>query len=242
MLNLFHDLFATLAAGCAPLAAVLENDGMWLIYLLLAAGIFLSTGIHEYGHAWVADRLGDPTPRAAGRVTLAPWAHMDGWGTLMIIASALIGMPVGWGKPVKTDPDLYNVDRRTGIALVALGGPFMSLLGAVLLAVPARALLYLLTETRLDPTAALVVACLFIINAFVILTSLSLAIFNLLPLYPLDGAHVLATLLPQDLSVVYTRLMKRYGMYLFLGLMGTEVLSKLIAPLVIGLFRWLVGI
>jgi len=217
------------------------NDTPWFIYPLLIVALLLSLSIHEYGHAWMADKLGDPGPREAGRLTLSPFAHLDPLGTLLMIVSVLTGLPVGWGKPVKTDPDLYTVDRRTGVGLVAMAGPIANLLAAVALAIPSRILMYVLSEWRIDPLFAWPLLFIFILCVFTMLVSISLFTFNLVPVYPLDGSHVLACILPQDIATVYTRFMKRYGVYLFLGLTTTGVLSRLLGPIVIGLFRLLIG-
>ena len=220
----------------------LENDGQWFIYLLLAIATVIALSIHEFGHAWMADKLGDPGPRKAGRITLAPWAHLDPLGTLLIFASTLIGFPVGWGKPVKTDPEMYTVDRKVGIALVAAAGPVMNLIGAIVLSVPARFLLGLLQSGDYPQTWEPFLVITFLVGIMVMLVSLSLFAFNLLPIYPLDGSHVLANLMPTEIGVVYVRLMKRYGMYIFLGLLASGVLGEIVAPIVIGLFRFLLGV
>ena len=221
-----------------------ENDERIILLVLATVATIIALGIHEFGHAWMADKLGDPQPRKDGRVTLAPWGHIDPLGFLVMIASALIGFPVGWGKALKTDPETYSVDRKTGTILVALAGPAMSFLGAVALSFPARMLLAYLQENgnNLDPWLAitLVVTCLVLI--FSVLISVSLFVYNLLPLSPMDGSHVVAALLPADLSVVYVRLMKRYGMYIFFALTASEVLSNYLAPIIIKLFLFLMGL
>lgn len=235
--------FSALMASCTRYQSALDNDGKYFLLFLLAISIVIALAIHEYGHAWMADKLGDPGPRKAGRVTLAPWVHLDPLGTLMIVASTLLcGFPVGWGKPVKTDPETYTVDRKLGVALVALAGPFMNLAAAFVLAVPARFLLGILQGGEYPPTWEPFLAITFVVNVMVMLVSLSLFAFNLLPIYPLDGSHVLANMLPNDIAVVYVRIMKRYGTYMFLGLLASGVLSKIVEPVVIGLFRFLMGV
>jgi Zn-dependent protease len=230
-------------AGNTVLNRILDNDGQGFVLFLLAVSIVLALSIHEYGHAWMANKLGDPGPRKAGRLTLAPWAHLDPLGTLIMVASTLLcGFPVGWGKPVKTDPETYTVDRKLGIALVAIAGPVMNLIGAFLLAVPGRFLLNLLQSGDYPANWEPFLAITFLINVLTLMVSLSLFAFNLLPIYPLDGSHVLANLLPNDIAVVYVRIMKRFGTYMFLGLLASGVLTKIVEPVIVGLFRFLMGV
>lgn len=239
MLNAMHDLLSHFAG----LFTTLDGGELdWILYAALFVALVLAISIHEFGHAWMADKLGDSGPRKAGRLTLSPFAHLDPLGTLVMIASSLIGMPIGWGKPVKTDPDLYTVDRRTGIGLVALAGPAANLLGAITLAIPARILIYVLSEFRFDMWFTLLLAITCLVIVLTIAVSVSLFVFNLLPLYPLDGSHVLASILPQDIATVYSRFMKRYGTYIFLGLLGSGVLSPIIAPVIIKLILLLLGL
>jgi len=231
---LFPQLSATSAA---PLAGVLADVPGWLM-LLLILGALVGLTVHEFGHAWMADRLGDPGPRAEGRVRLSPLAHLDPLGTLLLFATALVGFPVGWGKPVKTDPDLYKVDRRLGIALVAGAGPAMNLLTAVVLSPIARGLLPYIVGGEPTPFQAAV----FLTTAVVMLVNLSLFVFNLLPLYPLDGSHIAQSLLPEKLAKSYGGFMKRYGVYVFLALLITGVLRDIVGPLVLRLFLLLLGV
>ncbi len=241
MLEFLNGFFGNALNG-GPAHRVFADDGQSLMLFMLAIASLIALSIHEFGHAWMADKLGDPGPRKDGRVTLAPWAHLDPLGTLLLVASTLIGYPVGWGKPVKTDPEMYKVDRKLGVALVAFAGPLMSLLGAVVLAVPGRFLLGVLQGGEFPPSWEFALAVTFFLNVMVMAVSLSLFVFNLLPIYPLDGSHVLANLLPNDIAVVYVRIMKRYGIYLFLGLLASGVLGDIVGPVVIGLFRFLLGV
>jgi Zn-dependent protease len=146
----------------------------------LAWIIALTIGItvHEFAHAKFADLAGDPTPRAAGRVTLNPLAHYDLIGTTLIL---LLGM--GWGKPVPTNALLYRRPRSDAIK-VSLGGIGANIVVAFLFGVPLRlgVIPGNYQELVLD----------------IVLLNLILAFFNILPLYPLDGSHALVWLLPRD--------------------------------------------
>jgi Zn-dependent protease len=216
------------------LGGVRETLPAWVWALLLLA-ILVSITVHEFGHAWMADRLGDPGPRAAGRVTLNPLAHLDPLGTLLMVVTTIFGFPVGWGKPVKTDPDLYRVDRRLGIALVAGAGPAMNFLTAVLLSPIARYILWGGHDTPLYQAV-------FFVTAVVMIVNLGLFVFNLLPLYPLDGSHITQSLLPEPAAKVYGRFMKKYGVFLFLGLMLTGFIGEIVGPTTVKLFLWLLGV
>jgi Zn-dependent protease len=141
--------------------------------------LWILTAPHEFAHAWVATRLGDDTPRLMGRVTLNPLAHVDWMGTAILpfISAALTGGFIGWGKPVLTDPRKLR-GGVNGMAIVAMAGPFSNVIMAVILAVVAR-----ITLMFYPPLAQFMVRGV----AF----SLYLALFNLLPVPPLDGSKLL---------------------------------------------------
>ncbi len=207
----------------------------WQLFVVIGLAIVISTTIHEWGHAYMADRLGDGEPRRLGRLSLSPFRHFDLLGGLVTVATTLLGFPVGWGKAVRTDPDTYTVGRRRGIALVASAGPLANLLLAVALAPVARGFI----SGGIGSEAALYV---FLLTALIILVCLSMFFCNFLPVYPLDGAHLLASALPPDLGDVYASFMARYGSYIFVGLMLSEIPGRVVGPLIIAAFRFLVGI
>jgi Zn-dependent protease len=214
---------------------VLQDGIPWQMYALLLFAIVVATTVHEFGHAWMADKLGDPTPRSEGRVRLSPFAHIDPMGFAMLVVTMLIGFPVGWGRPVRTNPENYRCGERKGIALVAAAGPAMNLLTAILLAPITRFVLG--GGIGRDETAMWI----FIALAITILINLSLFCFNLVPIHPLDGSHITASLLPESLAKPYRTFMQQYGFYLLLFLMITGTLGKFIGPIVLALFRFLVG-
>jgi Zn-dependent protease len=162
--------------------------------------LWILTAPHEFAHAWVATRLGDDTPRLEGRVTLYPLAHVDWLGTAILpFVTSLLGAGfLGWGKPVRTDPRKLK-GGLNGLALVALAGPFSNVILAVILAAAAIASIHgapSLTGFAVEGVRL----------------SLYLAIFNLIPVPPLDGSKLLlAARVPQ---VVYIEL-ARFG-FLFL--------------------------
>ncbi len=152
-------------------------------FLLILIGVVLAIDVHECAHAWSADKLGDPTARFLGRVTLNPIKHLDPLGTVMIVMSSLSGFGIGWGKPTPVNPYRLKYGARTGMALVSLAGPLSNLLTAFILMLPYRIL-----GTTIPPALLTILATWAFVN--VILT-----VFNLIPLPPLDGFSVLMGIL-----------------------------------------------
>ncbi len=186
-----------------------------LSILIGAIALVIAVTIHEFSHAWVADRLGDPTASLEGRVTLNPLKHLDPVGTLMLILFRF-----GWGKPVPFDPfNLKNPKRDS--AIIALAGPASNLVMASILA----ALLPLISSALLAETVI-----------YTIIISINLAIFNLLPIPPLDGSKILYGILPMDWAEEFNSFMKDYGSILLILLIipigGTSMAIKLIMPVI----------
>ena len=170
-----------------------------LLFVILAASLIAALSLHEFAHAYVADLQGDRMPRAMGRVSLNPARHLDPLGTLFIF---LVGF--GWGKPVEFRPQALS-SRRFGPALVALAGPAMNLLLAVLGAV----LLGFVADG-----GSVVTRFAFTFTSINIL----LAVFNLIPLPPLDGSRLLTIFLPpRRQNIIFW--LDRYGFLVLLGLL-----------------------
>lgn len=199
-----------------------------LAFLIIFPGLLISIAIHEFAHAWTADRLGDPTPRAQGRVTLNPLAHLDPLGTIMLLITRF-----GWGKPVEFDP--YNLKNPVqDTAIIALAGPLSNVVLASLLTLSLR--LGLLSP---DWLAVGVQMTIFI--------NIVLAIFNLVPVYPLDGSKILLAILPRNTAYEYDMFMHRYGMFVLLALIfpwanGVSPVSALISPVITAVVRLLLGV
>jgi Zn-dependent protease len=197
----------------------LMKVGLYLICLIL------SIAVHEYGHALVADRLGDPTPDRDGRVSLNPLVHADPVGTLIMpIVAAFTSLPLlGWGRPVETQPTNYTrkISMRKGMALVAVAGPF----GNFVLALIVLGIAAVMTRvTVIDTGMHMLLMTMLQLNVMLML-------FNLLPLHPLDGGKILAAFLPTRLEYIDDFLM-RYGPWILLGLvfLGGGVLGRLLGP------------
>jgi len=197
-----------------------------LLALMVVASFLLAIPLHECGHALMASWLGDKTPRSEGRLSLSLRPHIDPVGTLMCFILAFQpGVPIGlgWGKPVKADPWKMRVGANPGILLVALAGPIMSLLVGLVIALLVRfipASLYVEPFLIRIPQFLAVFAC----------VNICLAIFNLFPLYPLDGYQILYTLLPSRQAVQFAK-SATYGPLIILGIFFLlPFLAQLAAP------------
>jgi Zn-dependent protease len=190
--------------------------------------VLLSLTVHEAAHAWTADRLGDPTARMLGRVSLNPIVHIDLIGTVILpLLAAISNLPIiGWAKPVPVNLSRLKHGRRD-FMLVAAAGPVSNLILAFL----GGMLLHGLTpRDGLDAYDIVYRAA--IINIF-------LAVFNLLPIPPLDGGNVLAGLLPHNAAAVFDR-MRPYGFLILYALIFTGILNQLIFPPALFLARLLI--
>ena len=171
------------------------------LFLIVAIAFVVAITLHEASHALAATMLGDDLPRLQGRVTLNPLRHLDPLGTIMILIASF-----GWGRPVLVNPYRLRFGSHRGMALVAAAGPASNIVLALALTPVAREFL---TSSRSDPITIAVV--------LIIQLNLFLAVFNLIPLPPLDGFSVLVGLVPQDTAVRLDRL-RSYGPGLLIGL------------------------
>jgi Zn-dependent protease len=186
------------------------------------AVVLFALSVHESAHAWTADKFGDPTARLMGRVTLNPIAHIDLIGTIIFpILLAVIGAPVfGWAKPVMVNP--YNLrNRRRDGMLVSAAGPISNLLVA-----GATILVFL----ALKSTQLLSSVPLFTILLFMIIINIYLAVFNLIPIPPLDGSGVLEGLLKGDALHAYETI-KPFGFIILLLIINFHLLDFIADPI-----------
>ena len=201
------------------------NPLFFIFYFLI---VIPSAIIHEYAHGWMADRLGDPTARYAGRLTLNPRAHIDLWGTILMPMLLYFGTGgsflFAYAKPVPYNP--YNLkDQKNGPALVGLAGPMANLLLAIAFAVLLRLPLGLNAD----------LASFFYL---IIRTNVMLMVFNLLPIPPLDGSKILYAILP-DSAWQLKQTLERYG-FMFL-LIFIFFFSGIITPIINVVTTALVG-
>lgn len=213
-------------------------DPIQMVFYLLA--LVVSISFHEFSHAWASYELGDPTARNMGRLTLNPVAHFDPIGALMIIFMAFSGWGIGWGKPVPVNPYNLRGNPRVGMGLTAAAGPFSNLVLATLTAIPLRLGLslpdFLGTFLRT-----------------VVITNVGLAVFNLIPLPPLDGFNVLQGLLAtfrsrwaREWASTLDRLAP-YGPILLLALLSfgwignLDILGRILRPPMEALLKLILG-
>ena len=171
--------------------------------------LLIAFTVHELAHAWMASRLGDNTARSLGRITLNPLAHLDPVGTLMLV---VVGF--GWAKPVPVNPSNLRGSPRKSMALVAIAGPVSNVLMAMVVAVPFQ--LGLVGLRGATSVGNVLPSLEFLLSQFIFINVI-LALFNMIPLPPLDGSKVLVGILPPDLAYRY-RTIEQYGPIILLAL------------------------
>ena len=189
-----------------------QTDPIAALITLAAFAVALIVGItvHEFSHAWSATQLGDYTARGQGRLTLNPLAHLDPLGTILIFVAGF-----GWGRPTPVTPSNIRIGERAGMALVALAGPISNMIIATLAALPFR----LGTVSFRGGIDSQILEAL-------ILWNVVLAIFNLLPIAPLDGFKVVLGVLPRAAAALFERT-ERFGMIILMVIVLVDVLTPL---------------
>ena len=201
--------------------------------------LIASLSVHEAAHAWAADRLGDPTARHLGRLSLNPVVHVDPIGTLLFpLIAMLTGVPlIGWAKPVPVDPRHLRHPKRD-FALIAAAGPasnlIMAAIGAIIFAIIPHAM-------PGDIAARAVINPLFTLVVEFVQLNVLLAVFNMIPVPPLDGGNVLLGVLPHAGARLVEQL-RPYGFLILYALMLTGTLSYLLGPVAYSILRVLLRI
>lgn len=181
--------------------------------LLSLPALLIGLTLHEFAHGYVAFRLGDPTAKNMGRLTLNPIKHLDPLGAIFLLI-----FHFGWAKPVPVNPMYFKGDRKKGMLWVALAGPVTNILIAIL-----TAIVWKVVEPR-DWIMLGILANIFYIN-------LILAVFNIIPVPPLDGSKILAGMLPSKYGYVIYNI-EKYGYMVLILLMITGIINRILIPLV----------
>lgn len=199
-----------------------------LVFVVYIVSLFIAISIHESSHAWASDRLGDPTARLQGRLSLNPFVHIDLTGLLFLLFFGF-----GWGKPVEFDP--YNLKNpRKDAALISLAGPASNLIFALLCSLLLKSFI-LFHLSILYTIGSIVFAPLILLNV-------GLGVFNVLPISPLDGFKIVGGILPEDKAREWYQL-ERYGIIFLLLLIipigGSSMLGAIMNPVMNFILKFL---
>jgi len=216
----------------------------------IAIVIFFAIGLHEYAHCKFADMAGDPTPGIYGRVTLKLWKHFEPMGTLMMVISSLYGIGLGWGRAAPANPSKMRNPRWDFFTSVA-AGPISNVVQAVLFAlvlrfglrsgwfIPDDIVMASFRESHSFPAALLTLG---------VMLNLGLAIFNLIPLGPLDGHWLVGLLMPEKQNILWNQWHRRYGGQILIGVIlfsqitRIPILSRITWPAISTLFKLFTGV
>lgn len=197
----------------------MTTDPVRIVMQLLL--LIVAITIHEFAHAISADKLGDPTPRSQGRISINPVDHLDPLGTLLMVISSVTGIGFGWGKPVMTNPRNFKHPVRDTM-IVAACGPISNVLQALFFAGLIQFNYAHPTWEEFGPADVL-----FQLGIHV---NLWLALFNMIPIPPLDGSKILYALLPPEAADNYDRTMRSIGLILFVILISSHATSYILGP------------
>ena len=201
-----------------------QNPMELLALLLTLPGVIIAITFHEFAHAYVADKLGDDTPRRQGRVTLNPLAHIDPVGFFM-----LIFVHFGWGKPVEINPTNFN--RKRSMAkqemLVALAGPLMNIIIALILTI----ILFAINTFAPSFTITMTGLIISLVLQMAISVNIGLGIFNLIPLPPLDGSKIFINILPYKAKTWFQDNIQIFYI-IFVVLWVTNLMGYTISPVI----------
>ncbi len=208
-----------------------DFDPRYIIAIIVT--FIVAITVHEFMHAWTAFKLGDPTARDLGRITLNPMSHFEPFGFFGMVMIS-IGFPfIGWGKPVPVNPSRFThefaLHRKRGMALVAAAGPLSNVAQALVMAIPFQ--LWLRGTIQLNDGTALFIEIFIYVNVL-------LASFNMIPIPPLDGGNVLLAVLPRPAAAALDR-MRPFGFLLLYALMLTGTLSAIMIPVRNTVLSWL---
>ncbi len=203
------------------LPTLFQNPIVFVFYIV---NLIVAVTIHEFAHAWAADKLGDPTPRLQGRLTLNPLSHLDPVGSILILLAG-----IGWGKPVVFDP--YNLrNPRKDAAIISFAGPCTNFILAMVLSI----LLKLFTQFHILNESTIGSGSIYLFIFSAVLLNVTLGLFNLIPIHPLDGFKIVGGLLSRERAQEWYQL-ERYGLIfllaLFIPLGNGSMLDIILHPL-----------
>jgi Zn-dependent protease len=207
--------------------------------LISAPGILFGLTVHEYAHGYAAYKMGDPTAKLAGRLTLNPIPHLDLLGTAMLFL-----VHFGWAKPVPINPAYFR-DRRKGIIYTSFAGPLANIIVAFLFGLILR---FVFVPNLLNPSfSGGLIQIIHLIIFYAVFINLILAFFNLIPIPPLDGSHILKYLLPSQARVNFEQI-ERFGPFILIGIIflgrmaGISIFGLIILPPVDFFFKLFTGV
>ena len=207
------------------------------MFSLLALPLLLALTLHELAHGWVAEKLGDGTARDAGRLTINPLKHLDLMGTLVFVVTQL----VGWAKPVPVDPRNFRNPKKD-MAIVAAAGPLVNIIIAIVSAILLRLqepAVGLILNYQFNDLLYVVLPVFYMINISARI-NIALAIFNIIPIPPLDGGRVLAGVLSHEQVIKFSKI-EPYGFIIIVILLMSGIIGKAVFPIIMTITKLLLG-
>ena len=224
----FDTRYLYIALAVIAVISLLSGGFSILSLLLTIPGVLIAITFHEFAHAFVADKLGDDTPRSQGRLTLNPLSHLDPFGLVMLIFAH-----IGWGKPVQINPNNFTrkISAKAAEALVSLAGPVMNFILAFLFAILFYALQVFASSFAFTTQAGNIIMTML---QYTVMVNVGLGVFNLIPLPPLDGSKILMAFLPYNAKRWFEQHTSLFYI-IFLVIWITPISSMIISPIISGI-------